>query len=149
MIIFDLSCASAHRFEGWFASRAEFDRQRDGGLIRCPSCNSIEIRLMPSAVHVASATRSDTPRAPDAQHTAAAMPAQQPLAVLRQLVNALVATSEDVGAKFADEARKIHYEEAPARSIRGQATPEERESLREEGIDVLQIPALPAADDLN
>lgn len=149
MIIFDLSCASAHRFEGWFASRAEFDRQKDGGLIRCPSCDSKEIRLMPSAVHVASSTRNDSPRAPHPQNPVAAMPAQQPLAVLRQLVNALVATSEDVGTRFADEARKIHYEEAPARSIRGQATPAERESLREEGIDVLQIPELPAADDLS
>lgn len=145
MIIFDLCCANAHRFEGWFASRAEFERQRDAGLISCPSCSSTEIRLLPSAVHLAVGPRDDGPHEP----VRAVLPPQQPLVVFRQLVNALIATSEDVGTRFAEEARRIHYEEAPARSIRGQATAEERDALREEGVEVLQIPALPTADDLS
>lgn len=151
MIIFDLSCANEHRFEGWFASRAEFDRQQAGGLISCPSCNSTEIRLIPSAVHVGSGSHQEQPSPPTLPRAPnrVALPGQQPLAVLRQLVNALAATSEDVGTRFAEEARRIHYEEAPARSIRGQATAEERASLQEEGIDVIPIPTLPTADDLS
>lgn len=147
MIIFDLSCDSAHRFEGWFASRAEFDRQQAQGLINCPRCSSSQVRLVPSAVHVASGGRDEKPRITPTPATA--LPVQQPLAILRRLVDALVATSEDVGPRFAEEARRIHYEESPARSIRGRATVEEREALLDEGIDVIPLPALPGRDDLS
>lgn len=143
MIIFDLACAKAHRFEGWFASRSEFDRQRGSALISCPTCNSTDVRLVPSAVHLASAVRQ-APKAADLPQP----PMQQPLAVLRQLVDALVSTAEDVGPRFAAEARRIHYEEAPARSIRGQSTPEERDALRDEGIEFMQLPVF-AKEDLS
>ncbi len=67
----------------------------------------------------------------------------------RQAIQALINHSEDVGDRFAEEARKIHYEEAPVRAIRGQASPEEFEELRDEGIEVIALPVLPSEEELN
>jgi len=137
MIIFDLACDNGHRFEGWFHSSDSFDSQLEEGLVSCPYCGSTELRRVPSAVHLTKATD-----VPVAASTAAISPHGELLSAYQKLVSAIVATSEDVGAEFANEARKMHYLEAPARSIRGQASEKEFESLREEGIEVLKLPVI-------
>ena len=144
MIIFDLSCAHGHPFEGWFQSPANYESQLDSGLISCPHCGSCDIRRVPSAVHLAKPI--NTPE------TSVDLPVinnqSGMLATYHQLMTAIVANSEDVGKSFAEEARKIHYMEAPLRSIRGEASADDYESLREEGIEVLRLPIV-KKEDLN
>jgi hypothetical protein len=139
MIVFDLLCANGHAFEGWFASGAEFDRQKAAQLVSCPACDGIDIARRPSAkVRVAKAQVAlpATSSAPAAPHDAIAGISPELLAKLREAVR----NTEDVGERFPEEARKIHYDEAPPRSIRGQASREEAEALAEEGIDFAQLP---------
>jgi hypothetical protein len=154
MIIYDLSCEQGHRFEGWFRSAEDFESQLERHFVRCPQCESSNVRRIPSAVAIVSSATEvnsgDNSLAVKGQGMAAAMMAAdgQIRALYRQLVDAIVANTEDVGSSFADEARRIHYNEAPERPIRGQATPDEREALHDEGIDILHLPLL-KDDDLN
>jgi hypothetical protein len=137
MIIFDLSCSAGHPFEGWFQSQANYDSQVARGLLLCPHCGSTEIRRLPSAIHLAkAATPAKLSEAPEtaAQH--------RMTSAYEELMSVILASSDDVGKEFADEARRIHYMEAPARSIRGEASVDEYEALREEGIEVLRLPGL-------
>ncbi|MCX8145509.1 MAG: DUF1178 family protein [Azovibrio sp.] len=143
MIIFDLSCDAEHRFEGWFASHADFETQQTQGLVRCPYCDSRVIRRVPSVSHLV------TPRQGDAAQAHAGPPPQDPVDWLRRLGEVIRANSEDVGRRFAEDARRIHYAEAPARAIRGQATREEFLELRDEGIEVVPLPIAVDPDKLN
>jgi hypothetical protein len=142
MIIFDLLCANGHPFEGWFTSGEEFDRQKEARLVSCPICEGSDVERRPSArVRVAKAPRA--PRAapapvPAAQGDAIAGIPPELLAKLREVVR----STEDVGERFPEEARRIHYDEAPPRSIRGQASREEAEALAEEGIDFSTLPPI-------
>lgn len=154
-IIYDLECDFAHRFEGWFRSAEDFESQHNKHLITCPQCGSSGVRKVPSRVNIGSIEH--TKGAGDSQ-TAGALPMAKPNTVdvatafvmAKQVIQALVAHSEDVGDRFAEEARKIHYEEAPIRAIRGQASPEECEELRDEGIDIVALPNLgPDGSSLN
>jgi len=133
MIVYDLICAHQHRFEGWFDSAEDYARQRDETMIRCPICDDAAIARRPSAnIQVA--------------HAAAPAEERKEIAVASgdgnalKLVRRLIAETENVGRAFPEEARKIHYDEAPKRGIRGQATHEEAEELRDEGIDFLSLP---------
>ena len=143
MIVYDLACAQGHRFEGWFASGDEFARQQEDGLVRCPVCDGGEIARLPSAR--VSVPRHGEPVAQTATPPAAAgggeaitgIPAGM-IAKLREIVR----NTENVGRRFPEEARRIHYDEAPARAIRGQASPEEAQELREEGIEFASLPPL-------
>lgn len=147
MIIYDLCCDSLHRFEGWFRSAEDFDSQLEGHLIACPQCDSEAIRRVPSAVAISSGSRENVEAMPAPQPVAAAMPAgSQALALYRQLANVMMTMSEDVGTAFAEEARRIHYKEAPERPIRGQTTDQEYEALQEEGIGVIRLPAVKKED---
>lgn len=152
MIIYDLSCSNDHRFEGWFQSADDFESQQARHLVSCPSCESHDVRRVPSAVAIGMHRQetSVSPSAPlKAGSSSAMMPAgTQVMALYRQLIQAMAAESENVGTAFADEARKIHYNEAPERAIRGEATEEECEALRDEGIPVLRLPAI-KEEDLN
>lgn len=139
MIIFDLSCSADHRFEGWFRSAEDFGRQEAQGMVHCPYCGSHEIRRLPSAAHLVSSS------APAAD----AVPVADPLVQARAFVEEMIRHSEDVGNAFAEEARRIHYHEAPERSIRGVASADERAALREEGIDVFCLPRPKRPEDLN
>jgi hypothetical protein len=149
MKVFDLRCRHDHAFEGWFASDDDFQAQLARGLLRCPLCDDAEVRRLPSAprLNLSGAQAPSSPPAP------AAAPAGETQAVARpgdlqaawlQAVRELVDKTEDVGERFAEEARRIHYGETPQRGIRGQASPEERQALREEGIETVAIP-VPAA----
>jgi len=138
MIIFDLRCVNGHGFEGWFASSEEFTRQQEMQLVRCPICDVARVERLPSArVHVKkSAATMDQPVVKDSpQEAIAGFPADL-VAKLRDIVR----NTEDVGEKFPDEARKIHYEEIPARAIRGKASREEAQALTDEGIEFSPLP---------
>jgi len=139
MIIFDLLCAHGHAFEGWFASGAEFDRQKEASLVTCPVCDGSDVERRPSArVRVAKASDAAPTPVPAARGDAIAGISPELLAKLREVVR----NTEDVGERFPEEARKIHYDEAPPRSIRGQASREEAEALADEGIEFSPLPPL-------
>jgi hypothetical protein len=139
MIVYDLVCAQQHRFEGWFASSDDYARQHDQAMIRCPVCDDAGIERRPSAnVHVGRASLPEAEREPAEVMTGEA----EALKMMRRVV----ANAENVGRAFPEEARKIHYDEAPKRGIRGQASAEEAEELREEGIDFLSLPSILTRD---
>lgn len=145
MIIYDLSCDNDHRFEGWFRSAEDFDDQLARGLIGCPQCDSHQVRRIPSAVAIGGQAGEKPTEVgscqPASSTSTALMPGgAQVMTLYRQLLQAIASNSEDVGPAFVEEARKIHYNEAPERPIRGQATAEECEALRDEGINVLNLP---------
>jgi hypothetical protein len=144
MIVYDLVCKHRHRFEGWFSSNEDFERQREAKLIRCPLCDDAAIARRPSAqVRVGRAAQPKKETNAEKSDAPAQKPAEVALggdADVLQMMRQLVADTENVGRAFAEEARKIHYEEAPKRGIRGQATPDEAEGLREEGIDFMSLP---------
>ena len=137
MKVFDLHCADGHRFEGWFASSERFEEQRESGSIRCPLCDSAEVRRTPSAPRVITGEAASGPIAAAGSPTPGSPSVEA--AVIARLKRLLAAT-EDVGARFAEEARRIHYEETPARPIRGTATDGERRALHDEGIETMTVP---------
>lgn len=144
MKVFNLACEHDHLFEGWFASSEAFDEQQARGLIECPICNSKSIRKMPAAPRL---NLSAAKQAAELKASApTAMPTPQQLhAMWTKMARHLVENTEDVGERFAEEARRIHYQEAPERGIRGVATQDERAELEAEGIEVLSFPMPRAA----
>jgi hypothetical protein len=163
MIRYALECDTEHGFEGWFRSSTDFDAQSSRGLVACPVCGSAKVSksLMAPAVQGVDRAAPRPELAADAEpNPVAAAEAQAPAAevlppapvdpraamvreMLRQLKEHVTKTSEDVGDKFAEEARKIHYQETDHRSIRGKATSEEARELAEEGIAFSPLPVFP------
>jgi hypothetical protein len=139
MKVIDLRCQSGHRFEGWFGSDDDFLDQNGRGLIECPLCADKVIVRLPSAPRLnLSGAREPAPAPPVPADETAAVQARW-----MQMVRHVIAHTEDVGEKFAEEARRIHYGEVEERAIRGRASAEEREALQDEGIEVHPLP-LPA-----
>jgi hypothetical protein len=138
MIVFNLSCDNRHQFEGWFASASAFEFQRDAMQLSCPVCGSDQVSKELHAPYV----NTGTPRQPAKPAGASREVAQQAVfgKAVAQLVNHVLANTEDVGEAFPEEARKIHYQEAPERAIRGHATLDEVAELRDEGIEVVALP---------
>jgi len=141
MKVLNLRCANGHGFEGWFASEDDFLDQNGRALIDCPLCADHVISRMPAAPRL----NLSGAREPAAPPPAAPQPADLQAAWLHG-VRQLMANTEDVGRRFAEEARRIHYGESPQRGIRGHATPEEREALSDEGIETMAIPVPRALD---
>jgi hypothetical protein len=143
MIVYDLGCTHGHRFEGWFASADDFARQNQASLVRCPVCDDGKVAVVPMArVRVArhGAAVADVPAEPPEDDSVGAdVAAGLSPEVVRKL-REIVRNTENVGRRFPEEARRIHYEEAPVRPIRGQASQEEADSLRDEGIDFTSLP---------
>jgi len=142
MKVLSLRCANGHGFEGWFASEDDFLGQNGGGLIECPLCADRVISRLPSAprLNLSGAREPEpTPSAPPVAPAAADLQA-----LWLQAVRHAIENTDDVGERFAEEARRIHYGETETRGIRGQTTREEREALRDEGIEVMSLP-MPAA----
>jgi hypothetical protein len=139
MIVFNLGCENSHRFEGWFASSEDFERQMDGHLVSCPLCGNVNISRLPNASYVKSSARERPARAEPAAARSQQY-ANMGAEALARLVEHIIENTEDVGAAFPEEARKIHYREAPERRIRGTASRDEVEALREEGVDVVALP---------
>jgi hypothetical protein len=142
MKVLSLRCANGHGFEGWFASEDDFLGQNGGGLIECPLCADRVISRLPSAPRLNLSGARDPEAASRA--TPAAPAAADLQALWLQAVRHAIENTDDVGERFAEEARRIHYGETETRGIRGQTTREEREALRDEGIEVMSLP-MPAA----
>lgn len=145
MKVLNLRCANGHGFEGWFASDDEFMAQNGQGLIECPLCADRIVTRMPSAPRLnLSGQRGPVPAAPVSE-TPPALPAPTQLQTQwMQAVRKMLESTDDVGEQFPEEARRIHYGEAKARGIRGQASADERRALLEEGIEIMSLP-IPAA----
>ena len=147
MIVFDLGCDNEHRFEGWFSSSEDFERQHKEHLLSCPICSSTEVRRLLTAARVNTGKperdNEEAGRRGEQVTQEAGHYANFDGARMLKLISHIVENTEDVGRAFAEEARKIHYQEAPERHIRGTALPQEVESLREEGIDVVALPVPP------
>ncbi len=132
MIVFDLSCRGSHVFEAWFGSQEDYDGQRSRGLVSCPVCGDLEVVKAPMAPRISTSNR-DTPNPQAAMKVLMAMQAK------------MLAGSEDVGLRFAEEARAIHAGDAEERLIHGRTSPAEARKLVEEGVPVAPLP-LPVRD---
>ena len=166
MIRYRLTCKKGHEFEGWFASGAAYDRQAKQGRLTCPTCGISKVTKSLMAPSIAKSAKSKrtkgseaareatgkdagrdagkeaapAPTRPDTQRVAAH---RELAAAMRTLKAEIEAKSEYVGQRFPEEARKIHYEESPARGIYGEATADEAKALSEEGIEFFPLPTLP------
>ncbi len=144
MKVLDLRCGNSHGFEGWFGSEKDFTSQLERGLVECPLCGSKAVSRLPSAPRLnLSNARGAVPQPAEqatAPRQAPSPEAQQLQALWMKAVRHVMANTEDVGERFADEARRIHYGDAPDRGIRGQASADQAAELAEEGIDVLPLP---------
>jgi hypothetical protein len=138
MIRYSLSCEMGHEFEAWFAASEAFDTQQANGDIGCPVCGSVRVHKSLMAPAVATSRKKDSVR------LAANVPEHPELAAaLRQLRQHLTENADYVGPKFAEEARRIHYNEAEKRGIYGEASQDEVKALSEEGIEFHPLPMLP------
>lgn len=159
MKVLDLRCQHGHAFEGWFASEQDYQDQLQRGLLQCPLCGDSQVHKTLSAPRInlggrrrTQATAPDVLAGPGATNAQEAQEAQVPTipdpahlqAALQQLARRAVARAEDVGQRFADEARRMHRGETPERAIKGQASVVEAEQLLDEGIPVLPLPSGPS-----
>ena len=155
MKVLDLRCAQDHGFEGWFAGEADFQDQVQRGAVQCPLCGDSQVRKVLSVPRINLGVRRPSPApsaplAPDVptalgdrrEQTAAlpsAVPPDTPERAWLQWARRVVAQTEDVGPRFAEEARRMHHGEVPERAIRGQASVQETVQLLDEGIAVLPL----------
>ncbi|MBX3658934.1 MAG: DUF1178 family protein [Ramlibacter sp.] len=145
MKVLNLQCTQRHQFEGWFASEDEFQAQLARGLVECPMCGDAGIVKMLSAPRLNLGAAPREAAAEPRREPVVSAPAERDLqAAWLRTVREVLARTEDVGDRFAEEARRIHYGEADERGIRGQASREETAALIEEGIGVMPLP-LPKA----
>ena len=156
MKVLNLQCQHLHLFEGWFASEVDYQSQRSSDLVQCPVCGDSNIQKLLSAPRLNLLTSRLDPLShqepsslnepvPTSTSQAVAEPdTAQAQAAWLQMVQHVIANTEDVGEGFAEEARKMHYGETEERNIRGQVSAEETRSLLDEGIKVMPLP-LPAA----
>jgi hypothetical protein len=136
MKVFNLSCEEGHTFEGWFASHQAFESQQTQGLVLCPLCGSSAVSKQLSAPRLnLSSSQEPAPKEGKQEVMSSSMQAK-----MLHMMREYIANTENVGERFADEARKIHYGEAQERSIRGVASEEERQSLSDEGIETFAMP---------
>ena len=141
MKVFNLQCSALHRFEGWFVSEEDYASQVERGLLECPLCADKTVHKLPSAPRLnLGASEAPAAAVADKQSLVAGDAAQALQAAWLQMARQIVSQTEDVGPRFAEEARKIHYGESEERGIRGQASREETEALLEEGIAVMPLP---------
>lgn len=148
--VYDLACGQGHLFEGWFGSQEDYANQQARGLLQCPLCGStqIERRLSAPRLNVSGATAAitgdsgaaDTAASGSAQSALATPEGQALQAEALRRMREFVRSMDNVGPRFAEEARRIHEGELPERPIRGTATPEERQSLADDGIGIMPIP---------
>jgi hypothetical protein len=154
MIKYALVCDKGHHFESWFADSAAFDKQAKRKLVTCPMCDSAKVEKAIMAPRLASTKKrkaqAPVPAPAGAEAPAPAAPVammspqeQEFRAKLKELRDHLTKNADNVGKKFSDEARKMHYGEIEHRSIYGEATPEDAKELAEEGIEFHPLPILP------
>ena len=151
MIVFDLKCPKDHVFEGWFADSATFDQQVEAGEVACPVCGSVKVAkaLMTPNVATRSSSAKGAEMASGNDTVALAKHKEEAgkvMAMMRAVKDHVEKNFDNVGTKFADEARKIHYGEAEKRNIYGKATREDAKSLRDEGVEFGELPDVPGLD---
>jgi hypothetical protein len=140
MKVLNLRCAHDHRFEGWFASGEDFESQSAQGLVECPLCGDKTVERLPTAPRLNVLAMREAPSTSPAPVDQGAQLQSMWMRAVRHMMD----NTEDVGEKFPEEARRIHYGEVEERSIRGRASREDADALREEGIEVMALP-VPAA----
>lgn len=146
MIKFTLACDTGHNFEGWFGSSDDFDNQLKRGLVSCPVCNSLKVEKALMAPSVSTSRTRE--KIQEKINVATVNQSRQAMfAELKEMRDKITANSEDVGERFPEEARKIHYGESKERGIYGEASPEDVKELVDEGVDIVPLPVLP--DDKN
>jgi hypothetical protein len=154
MIRYALACEKRHEFEIWFKNSADYDRQRKRGLVTCPACGSAKVdkTIMAPALGRSSKVISapqpaepTTPADPNAKAPVAMMSPQEHEVrkKLKELREHLIKNADNVGGKFPEEARKMHYGEIEHRSIYGEASPQDAKELHDEGIEFHPLPVLP------
>jgi len=159
MIRYSLLCERKHEFEIWFKNSADYDKQSKRGLVSCPSCGSVKVEKALMAPALGRGTRKgsadiEVPAAPPPAEVPAPAESKAPVAMmspqerefrtkLKELRDHLTKNAENVGGKFPEEARKMHYGDIEHRSIYGEATPKEAEELADEGIEFHPLPMLP------
>lgn len=147
MIRYSLQCHKNHSFEGWFKNSDDFDRQAKRKLVTCPECGSANVTKALMAPNVTTgrskSSRSKEVAVANTEATAELRKKQELLALMRKLRAEVEKNAEYVGPRFAEEARKMHYEEADRRGIYGEATLDEARDLHEEGIEFYPLPKLP------
>jgi len=151
MIRYTLSCEKQHTFESWFADSAAYDKQAKRKLVACPECGSTKVEKAIMSPSLATSKQrmmpEEKPAAPTTTDTApVAMlsPQERELrSKLKELRDHLTKNADNVGAKFPEEARKMHYGEIEHRSIYGEASPQDAKALAEEGIEFHPLPILP------
>ena len=154
MILYSLVCHKGHDFESWFANSAAYDKQVKRGLVSCPLCGSAKVEKAIMAPRLARKDKSTPILAPAEESAPAAAETPTPVAMispqeqefrkkLKELRDHLTANADNVGKKFPEEARKMHYGETEHRSIYGEASPQDARELHEEGIEFHPLPVLP------
>jgi hypothetical protein len=155
MMLFKLKCAAAHEFEGWFRDNATYDGQQARHEIACPVCGDTDVEKAPMAPRLARSLGSGKEPPPPAPAPQAKAPAPRPdgptspaelRRALQEVRRQVEAHCDYVGPRFAEEARRMHRGEAPARSIYGEASPADSRALADEGIEVAAIPWVPVND---
>jgi hypothetical protein len=138
VILYSLSCGDGHDFEAWFADSAAYEKQKADGVLTCPVCGTAEVDKALMAPAVSTARKRSSVR------LAANMPErQETISMLRKLRAHLTENADYVGPRFAEEARKIHYNEAEKRGIYGEASQDDARALTDEGIEFHPLPMLP------
>jgi hypothetical protein len=147
VIVYDLGCGNEHRFEGWFSSPDDYNQQTLSKLLSCPLCGDARIARLPHASHITTGVAERPKRtASEGTSPAKGLPHQYAnlgAELLANVIDKVLESTVDVGRAFPEEARKIHYHEAPERQIRGTASTREVQALREEGIEVVALPVPP------
>jgi hypothetical protein len=147
MIKYRLGCEAGHEFESWFHAIGDYDAQRQSGFLACPICGSTEIAKQPMAPALVKGRGKETSASPRHSGRNESQDAEPTLGALRTFRQKLIENTEDVGPRFADEARRIHFGEAEERGIRGKTTAEEARAMLEDGVPFGILPPLP--EDLN
>lgn len=140
MKVLNLQCSHRHAFEGWFASEDDFQGQLQRGLVECPMCGDTGIAKLPSAPRLNLGAQAETQAQAQDRQDVVSMPEVALQRAWLKMVRHVMANTEDVGERFAEEARRIHHGETGERAIRGQASAEETQELLEEGIGVMPLP---------
>lgn len=145
MIKYALSCSKGHAFDAWFRSSDAYDKQARRHLVTCPDCGCKNVEKQVMAPALLKKSRNNPASAPIApsETGGAAGASPPPLEMLRAFKQQVIANTEDVGSRFADEALRMHYGDAEARAIRGETTSEEAVKLQEEGVAFGVLPVLP------
>jgi hypothetical protein len=136
MKVFNLRCGQQHAYEGWFASEDDFVSQQERGMVACPLCGDSESVRMPNATRLKVSRHAAAAEQPSRTETTEMTMQSQWLRAMRHVLN----STEDVGERFPEEARRIHYGEVEERGIRGRATREDADALRDEGIEIVALP---------